>query len=379
MSTAQGTAKSASLSPDRRASSTPPDYGTARETELPKVIDELVRATHARAAVLTLHTPGRQPPALLFADASLRPPQVEVVRTLCCAVRPTFDSGRPFWRFGPTGSGLALMLVPIEPVPDHGQVLLGLLFDAPDEAVRQRAEQLIRKNTILAFSYFRLWQLNRLRAQRETGLRAALHEAARGIALVDRLHRVVLANRVLDTLVAQADGLCRISGRLHATHAAADARLQQTLLDLLEPAAGLSAERQFLTLPRTLGTPLFAIARCCGAPSADPDQRLVMLDVLDPRRHDAESFAAACRSRGFSRGETWLTSHLAHGGTLAEMAPLAGVQDRSVRHYLRQALRKAGATSAEELVIAILSQLAGIAEGAGPRPVAKPSLSRRAA
>lgn len=354
--------------PDRRR---PPQSASALpESGLPEVLGELVRATHARASVLTLHPPGRQPAALLFADPSLDGARLDAVLALCRAVRPTFDSGRPFWRAGPAGSDLALMLVPLEPVPDHGQLLLGLLFGATDDILRKRAEQLFRRHATVTSAFFRLWQLARVRDQREAALRGLLDGAARGVALVDRLRRVAFANRALEALLAAADGLCRIDAALHAVHAPADAVLQQVLTDLLDRDEEGMPGRMLVTLPRALGPPLFAVARRGGAPAADPDQRVVALDVLDPRRHDPGSLAAACQRHGLSRGETWVVSRLAGGDTLAEMARSAGVQDRSVRHHLRQALRKTGTASAEELMVAILSSLAGVggdpAGDAGP-------------
>lgn len=169
-----------------------------------------------------------------------------------------------------------------------------------------------------------------------------LDQLSFGVLLLDDQAQVLLANQAAKRDLSQAQGLAVEGGRLQASTAAADQRLQRAL------AKACTGLRQLLVLEANASVPLLVIPLT--SPGREPGQPLILV-MLGRRQlcHPmvAEMFA---RSTGMTLAEARVLRSLAEGLAPRDIAKECDVALSTIRTQIGAVRGKIGAAGIVELL-----------------------------
>ncbi len=208
--------------------------------------------------------------------------------------------------------------------------------------------------------------------------RAALHAldyVGRGVVLVDKNAKVVLANEVAGKVLAQRDGLCLQEEHLMAMRTSHNAQLRQAIEAVAtnaSPSAAMAIPRPSLRQLITLSlTPAKARIELAGDAGGACD--LVLVFVNDPEQKVFASPDTLCRMYGLTRSEATLACHLLAAETLEEAARAMDITPNTARTHLRRIFMKTDTNRQSQLVLLLMGNAVAEAPSAtsshAPAPV----------
>ncbi|MGE0630198.1 MAG: helix-turn-helix transcriptional regulator [Hyphomicrobiaceae bacterium] len=226
----------------------------------------------------------------------------------------------------------------------------------PDEAA-------VKSFRLLASHIANAWRISTLvQAVNESAITTQLmaRQLPFGVIGLRRDGAVLFMNEAAEGVVACADGLTIVDGRLHAAIAASDSPLQDAIARLIPSVADqLPGHSHVLTVARPSGQAPFVLRLLpCGRYTSFVAVELpaVLVLIANPSQQ-AVPAEATLRSLNFTPAEIRLVQQIARGRTLAQAANDLGMSHNTGRAHLRSVFAKAKVRSQIELV-RVLSELA---------------------
>jgi DNA-binding CsgD family transcriptional regulator/PAS domain-containing protein len=200
---------------------------------------------------------------------------------------------------------------------------------------------------------------------RNESLRALYSQAIGRLSIatlvLDANGRIVEHNRVARELLAAADGLKSVGGRLEAYYPGDNQRLYQALRGALRRAQlGEAQITEALSISRPSGLVSLGLVVEVVPPwewSDGRDQRALLVYVRDAVGRSPLSTAMARQMFGFTPSETALAIELANGLSLEEAAQSLGIRRNTARAHLRAIFSKTGVRRQTELVRILLNSV----------------------
>lgn len=209
-------------------------------------------------------------------------------------------------------------------------------------------------------------------------LRAGLDVLPDGVLLLDDQRRLVFANRALQRMAAESDGLTLSPRDGLETPQPRDrlaiSRAVTAALAALDGQVGLLPFAGSFSIPRPSGGApwlLRAVPVVRSELSEAPvGFRGVMLMVTDGERRVVPNAALLMRLHGLTPPQAALGAALAAGRTLQYHARMRGISVETARSHLAAIRRKTGCRRQADLVL-LFSKVPGVEQAAGARPRAE--------
>jgi len=182
----------------------------------------------------------------------------------------------------------------------------------------------------------------------------ALEQLAFGAVAIDKDGRILVSNRVAETLIAQSEDLSRVNGRLIF-------RRKEHAETMREFATNLDIERTEAVLrlrngEGTIGVLARPIAPRAAADAVTTARVIVYLHALTG--HAQPSPVLLSKLFGLAPSEAMLAIRLSEGATLRETARQLGITENSARTYSKRVFLKTGVRRQADLVRVILRSIA---------------------
>lgn len=337
---------------------------SAERDELPLVMREIADAMHAYTAILTVH-PDDSEAEILFAEG-IAGMDREHVRALF--VDGMFGDNRHrethAWIECDLGPDLRnVLLLPVERVSGQSRLVIATFFGPLDSEERRNAEQAYLRRRPFATGYFRLWQLDRVRARRVEALETALDLNDMGVFLVDRSGDLLFANETGRAILDKGEGLRRHRNSFRATDLSDSLRLQVVLDHVMNFNSTPSARRD-----RAQATPLVALQRDDAAPlmlsvmptnraPKEPGDAAAIVFALDPETDIDRLILPLCSLYRLTAVESELLQLMVKGTTIAVASEVLRLKEQTARGYLKQIFVKTGTNRQSELMRLMLSSM----------------------
>ncbi len=198
--------------------------------------------------------------------------------------------------------------------------------------------------------------------QRLDALAALVDRFPKGVLLIDGEGRVVLSNRSGERILAAADGLERIDGRVRATLRECDEALQEQIrLAGEEPTPWLGEEALAIRRPSGNGAFSVTVSRLL-PPGARPVayEAEAVLFISDPDERTIPMQGALRSLYDLTEAESHLVSLLCEGHSLESAAAARGVTIHTARAHLKAVFRKTGTKRQGDLIAMALGGLAAV-------------------
>ena len=188
-------------------------------------------------------------------------------------------------------------------------------------------------------------------------LSALLEGSRRSVIQLDRVARIVGANRRARGLLARDEGLSDVEGCLTATEPRDDRELKRLLARAL-PSLGASGSSGSMTIKRSSARTrlvVHVVPVIARQWELDARQVAVVVLVADPEsrpRIDVELVQAAL---GLTPAESQLAAMVGAGHRVREIAARTGRSEGTVRWHLNKIFRKQGISGQADLVRRVLS------------------------
>jgi DNA-binding CsgD family transcriptional regulator/PAS domain-containing protein len=336
----------------------------AEKNELPLVMREIADAMHAHAAILTVH-PDDGDPEILHAD-EIAGLDTESVRALFAD--GTFGDNRRrnmhAWVECDLGPDIRnVLLIPVEKIDGQSRLVIATFFGAIDAETRRAAEQVYLNRRPFAIGYFRLWQLDRVRARRVDALETALDLNDMGVLLLDRAGDILFANEAARAMLDKGEGLRRHRSSFRATDLSDSLRLQVALDHVMNFTGTQPARRD-----GSQTTPLVALQRGDGAPlmlsvmptnraPTEPSDAAAIVFVIDPVIDIDRMILPLCALYRLTPVECELLQLMVKGTTIAAASEMLRLKEQTARGYLKQIFVKTGTNRQSELMRLMLSSM----------------------
>jgi DNA-binding CsgD family transcriptional regulator len=188
-------------------------------------------------------------------------------------------------------------------------------------------------------------------------LRAGLDAITDGVLLLDEARRLAFANRAMEAMVAQRDGLALVAVNGIDTPDAASriavSRAVTAALAALEGKVGLLPFAGSLAIPRPSGGAPWLVRAVpinrADLADAQAGFRGVMLLVQDGERRTKPNAALLARLYGLTPAQAAIAAAFAAGRTVQDYAAWRRISVGTVRGHLGAVLRKTGCRSLAEL------------------------------
>jgi len=210
----------------------------------------------------------------------------------------------------------------------------------------------------LAPHVYRSMELS-LQSSQQTTIRTAeslLSSLRCAAVIIDQQYRIVAANDWARRLVAEADGISELAGRLGIASDRAGKSLYRQLATFLGGCPqGAIVSAPCILAPRPSGKIPYRLSVCPLQRELEPFlRRFAVVLILDPERSDPISEKHLREEVGLTPAEAGIASLLAQGRTVREIAALRGCRVETVRSQLKQILGKTGCSRQAELVSLLL-------------------------
>lgn len=188
-----------------------------------------------------------------------------------------------------------------------------------------------------------------------------------GVVLVDRDARIIVANTVARSILAESGVASIVDARLRATRAADQKLLIHHISQKANEQAAISVEDRYVTFAlEQSGSPhpITVIVRPgpSYAPVSAPLKRTAVVILRDPSRRSSISVANLERLFDLTPAEARLASLLADGLSLTEAAAELDVRRTTVRSQLQSIFVKTGTNRQGDLVRLLLSSAAPLSQ-----------------
>lgn len=357
-----------SVTPFRDPSLHRPEAQCARpivDEELAEVLAEISRIMAGEGAVLSLHR-DRGPPQLL--GACVTPEMENELSTLLASPSlAAFGESRslePDWSSAIVGGrSIELLALPVSPIEGHNRLIVSVLFRHPSLQTRAAAEGLFASRQPIAMGYFRLWQLERVRARRLAALEAACDAIDFGMLFFTHDGTLNFVNTTAAELLDVGDGLRRHRQSVQASDIADSVKLQVALNHAMaanEAVDGTKSARRhapLIRLHRKSGEPLIAIVVAAEQRAEEPSDVAVMVYLFDPSFDMDRVLRPVCKAFNLSPVETQLACHLAAGRSIVDAAGEMRIKEQTARSYLKHIFVKTDTRRQGELVHLMLSNI----------------------
>lgn len=328
--------------------------------ELAAIMQEIADAMSARGAALTLHPDDGGNSSLIHATTECRL-QGDAVRHLLDHLERWPEGARHTaqWINEPSDSGGNMLSIPVQRVPGHSRLVITVYFDDLTARERHQAEAVYLSRRPFAIGYFRLWQLARTGEQKIQALQAALNQVDLGVMLLDRAGELVFANDSAETLLAEADGLCRSGNGISAVQLSDSMQLRVAIQHAIshERHGVFPLEAPMIIVKRRDGSPLFLSVHAPGHVTLEQADVAAIVYIVDPAADISELLKPLCRLHDLSPVETQLASLLVGGSSISAAAEIMHIQEQTARTYLKQIFLKTGTHRQANLVRMMLSSL----------------------
>lgn len=335
------------------------------DTELADVLAEIIRVMAAQAAILSAHPGGGAAPQLISAciphDIVVDPLALIADRGLSSLAGVT--TGLAWGRHVDGVRSIDVLMLPVTAIDGHNQLFVSVLFRRPSAQQRATAEQLFELRQPIAMGYFRLWQLERVRARRLAALEAACDVTDLGILLFTRAGQLDFVNAAASELLAIGDGLRRHRRSVQASDISDSVKLQVALNHATaanEAGDGRPSARRrapLVRLHRASGEPLIAVVVAAELPAVEPGDIAVMVYLFDPALDLDRLLKPVCSAFKLSPVETQLACQLAAGHSIGEAATTLRIKLQTARGYLKNIFVKTDTRRQAELVHLMLSNV----------------------
>ncbi|MDZ3991997.1 hypothetical protein PspTeo4_13888 [Pseudomonas sp. Teo4] len=189
--------------------------------------------------------------------------------------------------------------------------------------------------------------------------------------VLDESGSVLRVNPVAQEILANADGLKLVGGRLEATYPSDNRELQRLIRAAFSPDAPKSAEAMSVTRPSgqvNLGLVVESIPSLDWAEEKGKPAALVY--IRDAASKSLASDVVTKQLFNLTRAETALAMELANGLSLEEAAEVLNIRRNTARAHLRSIFSKTGVRRQTELVRILLNSVVALAS---PRLRSRPS------
>lgn len=335
------------------------------DEELANVLAEIAEAMAGEGAVLSLHS-DRGAPALLGACVA-RELEAELPTLLAHPGLSAFVQGgslEPDWSNAIlAGRAIELLTLPVSSIEGHNRLVVSVIFRHPSLQVRTAAEQLFASRRPIAMGYFRLWQLERVRARRLATLEAACDVIHFGMLFFCADGTLDFANAAANDLLDIGDGLRRHRRSVQASDIADSVKLQVGLNhataanDAVDGSKSARRHAPLLRLHRKSGEPLIAVIVAAEQRAEEPSDVAVMVYLFDPAFDMDRLLRPVCKTFALSPVETQLTCHLAAGHSILDAANTMKIKEQTARGYLKHIFVKTDTRRQGELVHLMLSNI----------------------
>ena len=357
-----------SVTPFRAANSRKPPRQCLRpiaDEELAEVLAEISRLMAGEGAILSLYS-SRGVPELLGACVT---PEIEneLEALLASPSLAAFVQGgalEPDWSSAIAGGRpVELLALPIAPIDGHNRLMICVVFRHPSLQTRAAAEQLFMSRQPIAMGYFRLWQLERVRARRLAALEAACDAIDFGMLFFRADGTLDFANAAASELLDVGDGLRRHRQSVQATDISDGVKFQVALNHATaanEAVDGTRSARRhapLLRLHRKSGEPLIAIIVAAEQRAEEPSDVAVIVYLFDPSFDMDRLLRPVCKAFNLSPVETQLACHLAAGRSILDAATALRIKEQTARGYLKHIFIKTDTRRQVELVHLMLSNI----------------------
>jgi DNA-binding CsgD family transcriptional regulator/PAS domain-containing protein len=240
---------------------------------------------------------------------------------------------------------------------ENGVVANITLFRSPDMDTFNDEE--VRSFEVLSKHMTRSLQMALRLEQPEKSIatEAAFEALPHGVALVDARHRVLYANRVMESLLRRGEGLAVHDGELNATHPRAQQALSHLIDSVLGNDRGMSAQSLPLSLPCRAHGHLSARVVPLGRAAGPflPLRPAVLLLVSECSSQHTLSCTEIHHRYGCTVAEARLAQSVAEGRGLRESAKSMGITYGTARVYLKIVFQKVGVHTQAQLVAKLLA------------------------
>ena len=336
------------------------------DPELSDVLSEMSRMMNADGAIISLHPAHPHSPDLL--GACVPDALGDDWRMWLQDSRLTdFGSGSltdPLWLKSTLGStNYECLLLPVTPIDGHNRMVVSVMFRHPNKAQREHAEQLFATRRPMATGYFRLWQLERVRARNVAALRAACDITDVGIVLLTQDGAINFFNAAAGALLQAGDGIRQHRLSIRATHISDDVKLQVAINHSMaaneasETMAWTPRRAPLVRLKRLEGEPLVAIIIDAKQRAMEPSDVAVMIYFFVPTLDMDRMLKPVCDAFKLSRVEGQLACYLAEGRSITDAAKRLKIQVQTARGYLKNIFLKTDTSRQGELVHLMLSNM----------------------
>lgn len=302
-----------------------------------------------------VESPDQDMPTGAYADEGLVAP----VDSLFAPGEPIWTEVSPYSRT--TDGGCALLLAVTDTPQQAARIVLWRAGDAVTFGRETRsllaslANPLRRSLRI----FYRVVDL----ARRERVSEIALETSRIGVAVLSIDGELLLANSVMDKILAKEDGLRLSQGRLYAEHTDETSALMKAvrrcaLNQSADNDPQLFTPMAFARLRYTL--PLTVVIRPGAGfyPLRRPLRRTAIMIVRDPAMQAPWPAETLARLFQLSTAEALLASELAKGSNLDEAASSLGVSRNTVRSQLQGIFLKTGTNRQSDLIRTLLNSAA---------------------
>lgn len=249
----------------------------------------------------------------------------------------------------------------------HSKVVINFFFKSPSLGERSGTLKSLQARRPMIEAYLRLWQRTRAKSRGSEGLRCALDSVETGILLIDRLARIVFANRSATELLVAGDPLRRNGESFTASDLRQAVSLQVALSHVLaanaDPETAKAGRRSApllsLRCHRSDRCIVLAVVPAESCATEYHDVAAVVY-MVDPSVDKAAQLRPVCALFGLSPVETRLVCLLTNGKTLQEAAETMRIKDQTARTYLKQIFLKTDTKRQADLVRLMLSSLLGM-------------------
>jgi DNA-binding CsgD family transcriptional regulator/PAS domain-containing protein len=179
--------------------------------------------------------------------------------------------------------------------------------------------------------------------------------------ILDESGSVLRVNPVAQDLLAQADGLKLVGGRLEATYPSDNRELQRLIRAAFSPDAPKSAEAMSVTRPSglvNLGLVVEPIPSLDWAEEKGKPAALVY--IRDAASKSLASDLVTKQLFNLTKAETALAMELANGLSLEEAAEVLNIRRNTARAHLRSIFSKTGVRRQTELVRILLNSVVAL-------------------
>ncbi len=179
--------------------------------------------------------------------------------------------------------------------------------------------------------------------------------------VLDESGSVLRVNPVAQDLLAQADGLKLVGGRLEATYPSDNRELQRLIRSAFSPDAPKSAEAMSVTRPSglvNLGLVVESIPSLDWA--EEKGQPAALVYIRDAASKSLASELVTKQLFNLTKAETALAMELANGLSLEEAAEELNIRRNTARAHLRSIFSKTGVRRQTELVRILLNSVVAL-------------------